>query len=266
MPGSDGVSPAPAIGVRARLHRQLDPAAWFAPGLSPVNRIFTAVTLLAIALGISATEPTLVDGRQALFAAAERLFGLVFLGEYIARLWVAPEACPGRGAAAARVRFAVSPAGLIDLAVVAATLLAFVPIDASALRLLRLARILRFAKLGHTSRAFRHLVIAVRSRSAELWLTVGLAMTLLISAATALYLVEGTAQPEKFGSIPRAMWWAVVTLTTIGYGDVYPVTPLGKIIASVVAFGGIALIALPTGILAAAFSEEMRRERDGEGS
>ena len=84
---------------------------------------------------------------------------------------------------------------------------------------------------------------------------------LLILSATVLYLVEGEDQREAFGSIPRAMWWAVATLTTVGYGDVYPVTVLGKVFASVTAIAGIALIAMPTGILAAAFSDAMQGQK-----
>lgn len=80
--------------------------------------------------------------------------------------------------------------------------------------------------------------------------------------STLLYLVEGEAQPDNFGSIPRAMWWSIATLTTVGYGDVYPVTALGKILAGLTAITGIGLIAMPTGILAAAFSDAMQRQRE----
>ena len=83
----------------------------------------------------------------------------------------------------------------------------------------------------------------------------------MIFGATALYWLEGEGQPDKFGSIPRALWWAVITLTTIGYGDVFPITPLGKIVASVVAFSGIGLLAMPTGILAAALSDAVQKSR-----
>jgi voltage-gated potassium channel len=108
----------------------------------------------------------------------------------------------------------------------------------------------------------RNLTDAVHSRRYELGLTMGLAVGLLLVGAAALYWIEGDLQPEKFGSIPRALWWAVITMTTIGYGDVYPITPLGKFVAALVAIAGIGLIAMPTGILAAAFSDAMRKDDD----
>jgi voltage-gated potassium channel len=108
----------------------------------------------------------------------------------------------------------------------------------------------------------RHLTQALRERRYELSLTAFLAAFVMTFGAAALWWAEGEIQPDKFGSIPRAMWWATVTLTTIGYGDVFPVTPLGKVFAGLVAVAGIGLIALPTGILAAAFSDALQRERN----
>jgi voltage-gated potassium channel len=89
---------------------------------------------------------------------------------------------------------------------------------------------------------------------------------LLLISSTFLYLVEGDAQPEAFGSIPRAMWWSIATLTTVGYGDVIPVTALGRVFSGVTAIIGIGLIAMPTGILAAAFSDGLERRRNKVGS
>ena len=86
-------------------------------------------------------------------------------------------------------------------------------------------------------------------------------LVMILAAGSLLYWAEGDAQPDKFGSIPRAMWWAIVTLTTVGYGDTFPITPLGKILAGVIAIMGVMLIALPTGLFAASFTEAMERER-----
>jgi voltage-gated potassium channel len=148
-----------------------------------------------------------------------------------------------------------------DLFVIAVTLLPFVAVNVVAFRLIRLLRILRLAKLGRLSTALRLLYSVIASRRYELIATLGLASTLLILGASSLYWLEGEVQPDKFGSIPRALWWAVITLTTIGYGDVYPITAAGKVVAAMVAISGIGLIAMPTGILASAFSEAVRKPR-----
>jgi voltage-gated potassium channel len=120
---------------------------------------------------------------------------------------------------------------------------------------------LRLAKLGRMSLAWRHIAEAVRSRRVELGLTLAMAAAALLISATLLYWAEADAQPSEFGSIPRSLWWAVATLTTVGYGDAVPVTALGRLLSSIVAVVGIALIALPTGRLAAAFSDAMQRQR-----
>jgi len=103
-------------------------------------------------------------------------------------------------------------------------------------------------------------------RRYDLFVTGALAMVLLLGGATALHWAEGSVQPDAFGSIPRSMWWSIITLTTVGYGDVSPITPLGKVLAAMVALGGIGLVAMPTGIIAAAFSDAMQRVREREAS
>ena len=240
--------------MRQWLHVQLDPEAWRGRGLSPLNLVITILILLSAAVAIAETEPTLRKDHQRLFSTAEVAFGILFLLEFAARLWASAE---GRG----RLAFLRSPAAWIDLVVLVTTFAPFVTGNGQLLRLLRLLNILRLAKLGRLSSTFRRVVAAVASRRYELLLTFLFAICLMIVGAAALYWAEGDIQPDKFGSIPRALGGSVVTLTTIGYGDVYPVTPLGKVIAAGVAFAGIGLIAMPAGILAAAFSDAMRRER-----
>ena len=246
--------------LRARIYRQLDPEAR-KRGLSPTNFVLAVLIVVASVTAIMATEPTIYGQFAKAFVMAEWVFGGIFLVEYLARLWVAAERTDDGGPWKARLGFVLSFSGVIDLLSVIATLTPGAPAG-PLLRAFRLMRVLRLAKLGRLSSAWRHMGEAIRSRRAELTLSLFAGVGLMVLSATLLYLVEGDAQPDKFGSIPRALWWAVATLTTIGYGDIFPITPLGKVLASITAVTSIGLIALPTGILAAAFSDAMARHRE----
>jgi voltage-gated potassium channel len=243
-------------GRRAWLRRQLDPAAQ-TQGLSLVNSGLVAAILTSGLFAVLDTEPTISGPHTQFFSAAELVFGLLFALEYGLRLWLAGE---GASSAAwrARLRWAVSLPALVDLAALLPMLLALGS-PVALLRLLRLVRILRLAKLGRFSGAWRVMGEAVHERRYELALSLCAALAAMLLAASLLYVVEGPLQPDKFGSIPRALWWAAMTLTTIGYGDVYPQSPLGRALAAAFAFVGIGLIAAPTGILAAAFSAAYQR-------
>jgi voltage-gated potassium channel len=182
------------------------------------------------------------------------VFAVIFSAEYAARLWTARES----GCSA--LRWVVTPTAIIDLIAILASVLPFVGANAMLLRLLRVLRMLRIAKLGRFSRAFGVLEQAVRSRASHLIVALMLSVFFLLAGATLMFLIEGESQPDKFGSIPRALWWTAVTMTTVGYGDVVPVSAIGKILASLISLGGIALIAIPTGIMAAAFSDHLAEE------
>lgn len=246
--------------LRQALYHQLDPAAGNGR-LSLLNRLLVFTIFLAAFVAVIETEPTVATGRETLFRFIELGFGALFGLEYLVRLWVCVEQPLHHGVRFSRWRYAMSPAALIDIVAILPALIALAGGGALVLRFFRVLRIVRLAKLGRMSRAWRNLVEAVHSRRYELWLTLALAGLAILVSSTLLYWAELDAQPDKFGSIPRAFWWSVVTLTTVGYGDIYPITPLGKFFASLVAVAGIGLIALPTGILAAAFSDAMQRDR-----
>jgi voltage-gated potassium channel len=254
--------PARPHSLRQWVHRQLDPTAWPRTGLSPVNAAVAVIIVAATFVAILETEPVVYQGQERLFAGFEIFFGIAFALEYLARLWSVVER-PGAGPPLrARLRFIVTPASLFDIVAIAATLIPVAGSSGALLRLVRLLRIVRLARLGHLSAAIRTLSEAVSSRRFELTAAAGAALLLILFGATALYLVEGAVQPDQFGSIPRSIWWAVVTLTTIGYGDAYPVTALGRIFAGLVAIAGIGIIAMPTGILASAFTDACQRDRE----
>lgn len=246
--------------IRARLFRAIEPTARTEPGLSSLNWLLVILIVAATMIAILQTEPLIVNGREALFGRIELGFATVFAVEYATRFWVAAER-PGNGDWRKRLRFVFSLSGLLDLAIILVTIAPLITMNLMVLRLVRLLRIMRLAKLGRMSDAIRRVSTAVAARKFELLFTMGLAGAVLIFGATALHFLEGELQPDKFGSIPRAMWWSVVTLTTIGYGDVYPITVAGKIVASVVAVAGVGLIAMPTGILAAAFTDAVQRNQ-----
>jgi len=226
------------------------------PGLSRFNRVVVWAILLVVAVGVLETEIRFIEGMGIWLPALEIAFFLFFGGEYLLRLAVA-RCNPRYGSA---WRYGVTPAALLDLVVLLSFLTPFLGLEATVFRLLRLARLVRLARMGRYSRAVRLLYAAVSERGPEL--LISMAVSLMLTAATLLWLVESPGQPEAFGSIPRSMWWAVATLTTVGYGDIVPVTALGRVFAALTALCGIGIIALPTGILAGAFSDAIRKARE----
>ncbi|MGE3693154.1 MAG: potassium channel family protein [Novosphingobium sp.] len=247
--------------LRARAYYQLYPDRGGANRSTLLNRLLVFAIIAAITVSVLATEPELTARAPLAFEILEDLFGVIFLAEYSARLWTAAER-PGEGTAMQkRLRYALTPLAIIDLIVVVVTLTPLFIADATVLRLLRLLRLIMLAKFGRFSRAFREIGEAMHERRYELLVTAALAGFLLLFGATALYLVEGDIQPDKFGSIPRALWWSIITLTTVGYGDVSPITPLDKFLAAIVALAGIGMVAMPTGIMAAAFTDAMQEWR-----
>ncbi len=248
--------------LREYLHCQLFVGARPDGRLTWMNRLLVAVIIAAVATAMLATEPQISAPWHRSLVIAELCFGAIFVIEYFARIYAAAEQ-PGSGSAwRKRWRFIRSPLGLIDLMVVISTAMPLVTADAAMLRMVRLLRVFAIMKFGRFSKALKEIGAAIAERGDDLLVTVALAAVLLLFGSTALYLAEGHLQPEQFGSIPRALWWAVVTFATVGYGDAVPITALGKFLAGIVALSGIAFVAMPTGIIAAAFSEAMQRRRD----
>jgi voltage-gated potassium channel len=201
-------------------------------------------------------------GRELLLNNIEFGLGIIFLIEYLARARVVDDNKKFAKYRYPRLRYLVTPIAIIDLLAVVPALFAFGGASSLLLRFFRVLRMLRLAKLGRTSKAWVLLRTAFIQKRAEFALILGMLLVMILAAGSLLYFAEGAAQPDKFGSIPRAMWWAIVTLTTVGYGDTFPITPLGKFLAGVISIMGVMLIALPTGLFAASFTEAMERERD----
>jgi voltage-gated potassium channel len=222
--------------------------------------------LLIIANGLAVMLET-VKALEIKYSRYFYLFELVSVGvftvEYLLRLWAITLNPIYKHPLRGRLRYLLTPMALIDLAAILPFYLPIaLTIDLRILRLLRLFRIFRLFKMTRYVESIRTFQNVFRAKKAELTLTLVLIFLLLVFASSAMYAVENEAQPDKFSSIPETLWWGVITLTTIGYGDIYPITPPGKIIGGIIAFLGIGLFALPAGILASGFSEELQKRRD----
>lgn len=250
-----------AQSLRRRFYRWLEPTAWDGPGLSPLNLALVALICIAVFVVVIESEPSIRALNEAAFQWADLIFSLIFLLEYVARVWVVAERPGFQDGWRGRLRYMRTWPAVLDALSLLPMLLAVVGTEAFVLRLFRLLRILRLARFGRFSQAIAAIGAAVQERRFELATSVLIAFMAVLVSATFLHLCEGAGQPATFGSIPRAMWWSVVTLTTVGYGDVYPLTALGKFFAGITALTGIGLIAMPTGILAAAFSDAIQRQR-----
>lgn len=187
------------------------------------------------------------------------LFSIVaFTVEYLLRILTSDLKYPNKSKAGAIVLFVFSPLALVDLfAILPAYLPLLLPIDLRILRALRLLRVMRLFKLNRYSRSLQLILEVFREKRSDLGVTVFVTFILLIIASTLMYHIEGNRQPEAFPNIIASFWWAIATLTTVGYGDVYPITGWGKFISGVIALLGIGLVALPTGILSSAFFEKI---------
>lgn len=248
--------------LRLQAYRQLEPAAWPRQGLSPTNWILALLIIIAVVNAVLETEPTIAKGNEDFFNDLEVGVASIFAVEYLARLWIAPENPRFAGLRFPRVRYAFTTIAMIDLAAILPAFFAFGASSSLVLRFFRVFRMIRLAKLGRTSRAWRTIREAIYERRHEFALVLGLVGVTVLISSSLMYWAEADAQPDKFGSIPRAIWWSIVTLTTVGYGDVYPVTLLGKVCAGIIALTGVMLIAIPTGIFAASFSEGLQRYRE----
>lgn len=195
-------------------------------------------------------------------AAFDRLSIAVFTLEYFLRIWVAPEhpEYHGLSPARARLRYVISPLAVIDLiAIVPGWIGMFVDVD---LRYMRLLRLLRVLKLTHYFRGLEIFISVAQSQARALFAAVFTVAMLVVIAATLMYALEHQAQPHAFGSIGQSLWWAIVTMTTVGYGDITPVTLGGRALAAVIMVLGVGVVALPAGLLAARFSEELQVRRE----
>lgn len=224
-----------------------------------VHHALIVIVLVNVAAVVMESVPSIQLRYKTLFLVMEIVSVAIFTIEYAARIWTAAEHMPvaGQSPGAARLAYAMSPQAVIDLLAIVPFYLVF--IEHADLRVLALFRLVRFFKLVRYSPGLASLAEAIYTERRALVATLLILTGLILTMATLMHLVERQAQPDRFGTVPDAMYWAVLTLTTVGYGDVVPVTPLGKIVAGLTAIMGVVMLALPVGIIATAFSEVIHR-------
>ena len=202
----------------------------------------------------------LATAYNAQFHALEVFTVAIFTLEYILRVWTADLQFPGTRHP--RVRYVLSFMAIIDLLAILPFYMPFFAADLRFLRmvrLLRLFRLLRVFKLGRYFDALQTIVNVMKDSATQLIISVALCLFVMLFSAIVMYTVENPVQPEQFPNVISSLWWAICTLTTVGYGDVYPVTAIGRFFAAVISLVGIGIIAIPTGIIAAGFTSAIER-------
>ena len=232
-----------------------------------MSRIIDTFLIALIIMNVVAVTLHTVRSLAVAFDPYFRLFEtvsvIVFSIEYILRMWICVLNESYRRPVVGRIKYFFSPFAIIDLLAVAPFYLPMlIPVDLIFIRSLRLIRLLRLLKLGRYSESIKTMGAVLKAKKEAITVAATMSIILLLIASALMYFIENGAQPNAFSSIPSAMWWAVTTMTTVGYGDIYPVTPAGKILAGIIAVLGISLFILPAGIIATGYAEEIQRKKD----
>jgi voltage-gated potassium channel len=244
--------------LRRRIHTILDGGKndWLS---RLIHVLLVTLVVASVAAVILQSVPEYDENYDKFFRFIENISVSIFTLELALRLWTAPEHTPyaSQSAFRARIAFMKSGGAIIDLVSVMPFYLSiFVSTD---LRVLLLLRLVRFFKLARYSSGMRTIIAVLEAEKRALLASGLILFGVVLFAAAAMHLAEHEAQPDKFDSIPAAMWWAIVTITTLGYGDVTPITLAGRLIASATMVMGYVMLGLPVGIVATAFSEEIHR-------
>jgi voltage-gated potassium channel len=226
------------------------------------NVFIISLIILNVLAVVLETMPGFFEKYSGQFKAFEWFSMGVFSLEYGLRLWTCtlkPEfSSPVRG----RIRYMLTPSAIIDLLVVVHFYIPlFFNMDLRILRILRLFRLFALLKMVRYSRSLHLFKMVFKDTKEELYLVFAATMGMLVLASGIIYFIENKAQPEAFSSIPASMWWAVSTMTTVGYGDVYPITTLGKFFGGFISMLGLGTFGLPVGIIAYGFVEEFQKQK-----
>lgn len=233
---------------------------------SRLSRLVNAIIVLAIVLSVTVVIIESIDpihrAHQRFFEIFEVISIAFFTVEFLARLWARGAAYTRKdgGALRGRIEYLTSFHGLIDLLAIAPFYLQLL-FPGMDLRVLRILRLIRLLKISRYNSALEDLIRAIVEERRSFGATLYILLIAIILSSTLMYYVEGAAQPEKLASIPHAMYWSLITLTTVGYGDISPVTPMGQVISSFTALLGVSTVAMLTGIVASSFANQVARRR-----
>jgi voltage-gated potassium channel len=245
--------------VYTLLHPELGNTKW--------DRLINIFIIVLIVLNVVAvmleTIPEIYEPNKEFFHLFDVASVVIFTIEYVLRVWSANHEQRFRHSMWGRIRYMLTPGAIIDLlAILPFYIYGLVGFDLRVLRILRLMRFLRLFRLTAYMKATRLVINVFKATRNELLLSLVLALFLVVISSSLVYFAEHPAQPDKFSSIPATLWWSVVTLTTVGYGDMIPITLWGKIFTGVILMAGVALFALPAGIITAGFLEEIRKNKN----
>jgi voltage-gated potassium channel len=247
------------LDIKTRIYGILEPG-------DDDSKYFDPFIMGLIFLNVAAVVLETVDWLYLRYASIFNAFEIfsvaVFTVEYILRVWSCTAKPEFKDPVQGRLRFMRTPLAIIDLMVVLPFYLPLLFPDLRFMRALRLFRLFRVLKLARYSSSLQTFADVLKLKKEELLLMLFAITILLVVSSSLMYDAEHEAQPDAFASIPAAMWWGIVTLATVGYGDVYPVTPWGKLIGSIVVILGIGLFALPTGVLASGFAEVLAKRKE----
>ena len=232
------------------------------------SKIFDLIILAFILLSVVSVFITTFDlpqEYQKSLQQIEQISLIVFSVEYLLRIWTADLLYPGSGFFRSRIKYIFSGMALIDLlAILPFYLPMLLPVNLIGIRAVRLVRLLRLFKLNRYSDALTSIAGVFKRKAREIFASLFFVLILLVVSSLLIYYAEHDAQPQQFQNAFSGLWWAVATLTTVGYGDIYPITPVGRMLGAAIAILGIGMVAVPTSILSAGFVEVLEKENQSK--
>ncbi len=246
--------------VKGKVHSLLHPEIGDTKLDKVINSFIITLIILNVIAVILETVPSIHDPYTEFFRIFDLVSVIIFTIEYVFRVWSSNHDVKNKHPFKVRLKYMLTTGALIDLlAILPFYLHVVVGLDLRVLRILRLLRFLRLFRLTAYMKSAKMIKNVFKTKASDLKLSLVLILFLIIISASLVYFAEHLVQPEVFTSIPATFWWATVTLTTVGYGDMIPITLLGKVLTGVLALSGIAILALPAGIITAGFLEETRK-------